>query len=256
MSDGTVLLLALLFVGLPALALIGLKYRRGRAKSRPQFGETVVPNGLLDPRRIYLGPRFPKSYGGNYSPGVPEHPQPHPDGVAVPIPQRSSHGASGDRLNYVGLRTGPLGGKTRLRLKGRIEMAPDVKILAHNSRDPDNPSPGAITMFFQRDGDDWSSAGKMEAYRWYSAGAVLVPLTAGDFELVAPLDDSIQWNATTVSSNVPVPGSSLVANPKAFRDAKANAANAGFVAGGGESYAHGFYATGPARLIVTSFTVE
>jgi hypothetical protein len=44
--------------------------------------------------------------------------------------------------------------------------------------------------------------------------------------------------------------------PEAFREALAKADQVGFVLGGGDGLGHGVYATGPARLIVTSFRVE
>lgn len=248
MSDGTAILLIVLVVGVPAAGLFLLMFKREWGKSRPQFGKKNFPNGTMEVGNIYVGPRLPKRYGGDKSPGVPLHPLPHPEGFALPIPQRSSHEASGDRLNYVGFRLGPhLGDKARLILRGRIEMGPDVEILAHNS-DPKKPKPGMLTMFFQVADDDWSGSGKLETARWYSDGARLAPLQPGEFELIAPLDANLPWNATRVSTSL--------SNPEGFRKALAKDVNIGFVAGGGESFAHGFYATGPARLVITFLGAE
>jgi hypothetical protein len=64
--------------------------------------------------------------------------------------------------------------------------------------------------------------------------------------IVAPLNAN--WTAVRTSS--------AKTNPAAFRDAVADADQVGFVLGGGDGFGHGAYATGPARLIVTEFTVE
>ncbi|MBA3729320.1 MAG: hypothetical protein H0W92_00715 [Sphingomonas sp.] len=45
-------------------------------------------------------------------------------------------------------------------------------------------------------------------------------------------------------------------NPMGFRSALANADEVGFVLGGGDGLGHGVFATGRARLIVTSFRIE
>jgi hypothetical protein len=46
------------------------------------------------------------------------------------------------------------------------------------------------------------------------------------------------------------------ANPSTFLNAKVHADRIGFTMGGGDGYGHGTYATGAARLVVTSFVVE
>jgi hypothetical protein len=53
-----------------------------------------------------------------------------------------------------------------------------------------------------------------------------------------------------------VQSSSARTNPAAFRAALAAADRIGFVLGGGDGFGHGVFATGPARLVVTSFRVE
>jgi hypothetical protein len=103
-----------------------------------------------------------------------------------------------------------------------------------------------ITLYFQRFGDSWSGRGRYETYRWYATFATHSPLVPGEHEMVAPLDGL--WTAVSTSS--------ARSHPAAFRSALAAADQVGFVLGGGDGYGHGVFATGPARLIVTSFRVE
>ena len=93
---------------------------------------------------------------------------------------------------------------------------------------------------------DRSGRGPFEAYRWYAAFASQSPIVAGVHEMVVPLDGD--WSAVMTSH--------ARTNPDGFRDALANADQVGFVLGGGDGYGHGVFATGPARLVVTSFRVE
>ncbi len=64
--------------------------------------------------------------------------------------------------------------------------------------------------------------------------------------MIAPLTGN--WSA--------VQSSTARTNPAGFRNALANADQVGFVLGGGEGLGHGVFATGRARLVVTSFRIE
>jgi hypothetical protein len=175
--------------------------------------------------------------GRNYSQGAPLHPAPRRNGGwQVDIPQRPTG------IHYVTFRHGSLAGKRRIVMRFRVEAAPGVKIVPATA--PDLPS--IITLYFQRGGDNWSGRGRFEAYRWYASFASKMPITPGVHEIVAPLNGL--WSAVETSN--------AQNNPGAFRDAVANADQVGFVLGGGDGLGHGAYATGPARLIVTSFRVE
>jgi hypothetical protein len=103
-----------------------------------------------------------------------------------------------------------------------------------------------ITLYIPQRGDDWSARGPYEAYRWFANFATQSPVTPGDHVLIAPLNAN--WSA--------VQSSTVQTNPAGFRTALANADEVGFVLGGGEGLGHGVYATGRARLIVTSFRIE
>ena len=175
--------------------------------------------------------------GRNYSQGAPLHPEPRRNGGwQVDIPQRPTG------IHYVTFRHGSLAGKRRIVMRYRVEAAPGVKIVPATA--PDLPS--IITLYFQRGGDNWSGRGRFEAYRWYASFASKMPITPGVHEIVAPLNGL--WSAVETSN--------AQNNPAAFLDAVANANQVGFVLGGGDGLGHGAYATGPARLIVTSFRVE
>jgi hypothetical protein len=131
---------------------------------------------------------------------------------------------------------------TRIVLRYRVEAAPGVRILART-----HPQPASmITPYFQRSGDDWSARGRFETYRWYATFATHSPIRTGNYMIVAPLDGP--WTAVQTSS--------ARNNPAAFRAAKVEADQVGFVLGGGDGYGHGIFATGPARLIVLDFRVE
>jgi len=179
----------------------------------------------------------PIVHGRNASRGVALHPSPGPGrGWHIDLPT-----APGS-VHYVTFRHGSLAGKSRILMRYRIEAAPGVRILPRTA--PSMPS--VITLYFQRGGDNWSGRGPYEAFRWYATFASQSPITPGEHVMVAPLAGN--WTA--------VGRSTARTNPYAFRDALANADQVGFVLGGGDGYGHGVFATGPARLVVTSFRVE
>lgn len=173
----------------------------------------------------------------DWSSGVPPNPLPHPEGFAIEIPQQGA-----GSLHYVTAPTGSLTGKTKVTLHCRVEAEPGVKLVPRKF--PGAPS--LLTLYFQRRDDNWSARGEFEAYRWYAAFATKQNLRAGEYVLEARFDQN--WTA--------VMGSSRENNPNGFREALEHARRIGFVLGGGDGLGHGVYATGPARLVVTSFKVE
>jgi hypothetical protein len=190
-----------------------------------------VPANIMDPAAWEIGPADYPS--GNPSKGMPPHPTATPDGWAIDFGSGEAH--------YVTVPTGPLTGKTRVTLTGRIEMAPGVDLVP--VKDP--AAPALLTLFLQRVGDDWSAKGAMEAYRWWASFGTMGGLRAGEFTMSARFDQN--WTAVLVSS--------AQSNPQGFQAALANAARIGFTLGGGDGLGHGVYATGPARLVVTGFEV-
>lgn len=175
--------------------------------------------------------------GRNYSRRMPLHPTPGRNGAfSIELPR-----APGS-VHYVTFRHGSLQGKRRIVMRYRIEAEPGARIVPRTM--PTLPS--MITLYFQRSGDNWTARGPFETYRWYATFATRSPVTPGTHVMVAPLDAN--WTA--------VQGSTARTQPAAFRAAKAQADEVGFVLGGGDGAGHGVYATGRARLIVTEFQVE
>lgn len=171
--------------------------------------------------------------------GTPDHLLPHAEGEYFDFPHPT---AERGRVGYVTKPTGPLSAATKVTLRVRIEAAPGVVLVP--TRFPG--SPALLTLYFQRAGDDWTARGDMEAYRWYASFATVQNIGAGEYELVARFDQN--WTAVLRSSRSN--------NPAGFQAALDHAERIGFVLGGGDGLGHGVYATGPARLVVTSFQVE
>ncbi|MCA1653044.1 MAG: hypothetical protein ABR588_09665 [Sphingomicrobium sp.] len=190
----------------------------------------------MDPTNWEIGPIIGSQ---NYSSGTPLHPLSDPAGWVINIPQPDSNAG---HVNYVTTRYGSLSGKKRIVLNFRIEADPSVKIVPTDS--PDAPS--ILTIYFQRRGDDWSGSGIYEAFRWWATSRSLSPLTPGEYQITAQLDEP--WSAVQTSTTLN--------NQPSFQSALADADRVGFTFGGGSGYGHGVYATGPTRFVVTNFRVE
>lgn len=174
--------------------------------------------------------------GRNYSPGMPLHPTPSRDGTwYIDLPQAPAS------VHYVTFRHGSLAGKHRIIFRYRVEAQPGARVVATTSP----TTPGIITPYFQRSGDNWSARRQFESYRWYATFATQ-PLAPGEHEMRVPLDGN--WTAVETSS--------AVSNPAGFRDAIENADQVGFVLGGGDGYGHGVNAVGRVRLVILDYWVE
>lgn len=192
-----------------------------------------APANPMDPAQWEIGPvAYP---GGNPSTGTPLHPAAHPNGFVIELPQ-----APGS-AHTVTMPSAPLAGKTRIVMQFRVETAPGVRIVPR-----DRPElTGMLSLYFERAGLCWSAT--CEAQRWYSAPFARVrPLVAGEFTIEARLDSD--WVGALTSSRAN--------NYASFLDSLANTGRVGFVLGGGNGAAHGVNATGPARIVVTRFSVE
>lgn len=175
--------------------------------------------------------------GRQYSRGMALRPKPHNGGgwyVDIPPPPGS--------VNYLTFRPGSLSGKRRIVMRYRVELTPGARLMPRKSP----TAPSMLTLYVQRRGDDWSAEGPFETYRWFASFAMHSPITAGDHVMTVPLDGN--WTA--------VQSSTARTSPAAFRAALADAGEVGFVLGGGDGLGHGINASGPARLIVTSFRIE
>jgi hypothetical protein len=177
--------------------------------------------------------------GVNSSVGMPLHPMSHPEGWVIELPQPTP--AAG-HANYVTTRFGSLVGKTRIKMRYRIEVAEGQRIAPYKAPE----SPAILTLFFQRVGDNWSAQGKYETYRWWASFKSHISLITGQYEIDASLSEN--WTAVLTSS--------AQGNNAAFMDAVINAERVGFTLGGGDGLGHGIFATGPARIIVTEFELS
>jgi hypothetical protein len=198
----------------------------GGSSTRPR--PLPTPQNLLTSSVWQLGPIID---GKNYSEGVPA-PVATTEGLAFTVPQLPYS------IHYVTMAYGSLAGTTLIRMQGRIEADPDVQLLGANCP----PGPTALTLYFQEKNDDWNTDGK----RWWATFATTEAGLAESFEIVAPLDGP--WTSVEKKTAANDPGD--------FTEAKQNAARVGFTFRNCTGYGHGAYATGPARIIVTSFAVE
>lgn len=208
----------------------------GGASDAPFDTTTPMDVDMMDPNHWEIGPIIG---GVNYSVGIENSLQKHPEGWSLDIPYPT---AQQGHVHYVTVPISSLKGKTKIILKARLEMAPEVKLVP--VKFPQSPS--LLTVYFQRQGDNWSAQGTYETYRWYASFGTRSNLSAGQYVLEAPLDAN--WTAVLSSSKN--------SNPQAFDQALQYAGRVGFVLGGGDGLGHGVYATGPARLVITSFTVQ
>ena len=175
-------------------AVLGLVSSKSNSKGSDPH--PVSTGDLMDPNAWTIGPVI---NGQNYSVGMPLNPAPHPEGWSFDIPQ-----APGS-VHYVTTPYGSLTRKSALVLRYRIEAGPGVVL--HPTRFFGFPS--MLSLYFQRQGDDWSARGPFEAFRWYSP-LLHSPVQAGDHELIVPLDAN--WTAVMTSS--------AESNPMGFAAAK------------------------------------
>jgi len=211
--------------------------------SQSTCGEAVHPGGTLQASDWHIGPVLSESQGGNKSPGMPPHPTQSADGPGwyFDFPTQPGH-----KVDYLTFRHGSLAGKTRIRMRYRVEAAEGVKIYAPVERETEAYGYVAqLTPYFQRSGDNWTGRGQYETYRWYGTFVAPNHLRPGEYELTVSLDGA--W-AGIQSSGSDSPG---------FREAIQNAGCVGFVFGGNNiGWGHGAAATGPARFTLLEFSVE
>ncbi|HEX7887920.1 MAG TPA: hypothetical protein VF522_01060 [Ramlibacter sp.] len=202
----------------------------GTRMSAPKPGAASLDP--MDPDNWEIGPIM---NGQMRSWNMPLHPSRHPEGWAIEFPYPSQNIGS---VHYVTMPTGSLSGKSRIVMEYRVETQ-DARLVPRWFPD----KRGTMTLYFQRAGDDWSR--DFEAYRWYAAAMTHEP-QPGAAAIEARLDRG--WISMT--------GIACERNRTGFDAALAEAWRVGFVLGGGDGLGHGAYATGPFRLIVTSFRIE
>lgn len=197
-------------------------------------GNDQVPTTVVQPAPA-PGPLDPSLWDIRFSSGTPDHPAAVPNGFEIDVPQ-----AGMGSLHYVDRPIGPLTGRHKVVMCYRIDYEQGTAIVPLS----DMSAPSMLTLYFQRQGDGMTA--RDEAFRWYASFASQMPITAGEHTVEAALDAN--WTAVLTSSREN--------NRAGFDAALAHTARVGFVLGGGTGLGHGVYATGPARLVVTSFKVE
>ena len=109
--------------------------------------------------------------------------------------------------------------------------------------------PPNFRLFFQRKGDDMTSQGIMQYYRWWANPTYHV-IAAGSGDMTVPLVPS-QW-----SSVFGARGDASAQVIGFFNDALRNCEHAGITFGGGSAFGHGVRVTsGSARYHMLEFRV-
>ena len=218
---------------LPASSFVSISASQTSLSPAPSPAATPSSAATPSPAREWeIGPMV---NGVNYSVGMPLV----VEGASFDFPQPNQ--ATG-HVHYLTFRHGSLAGKSRITLRYRIDAAEGVKIVPKDY--PGGIS--ALTLYFQRRGDNWGAQGNYQYYRWYASGQTVGPLVAGENTITVSLNDV--WTPVLT-------GNSLDA-PDAFASAKADADRVGFVFGGGDGLGHGVYATGPARFTMIGYEVQ
>ena len=175
---------------------------------------------------------------GNTSVGMPAQPTQGRRGWFFDFPNAT---VEAGHVHYVTFAPGSLAGKRRIVMRYRIEAARGVRFVPRQQ--PQEPA--TISLYFQRRGDNWSGRGRYGGYRWYAPVESIRRIALGEHEMVVDLDGG--W-----TSVMGIPASQ---DPRAFREAMADAGRVGFVLGSRDLRGHGVFATGPARLTVTGFHI-
>lgn len=169
--------------------------------------------------------------GRNYSRGL-LRPSPLGAGFSFPISATA-------QPHYVTFRHGSLSGKTRIRMRFRVDGPRGA--IVHGAKCATG-SPSAVTLYFERGDDDWVSDGG----RWWATFAsVQLDGPRGETEIVAPLNAN--WTSVLKMT--------ASTSPQAFTAAKSRASRVGFTFANCEGFGHGARATVPVRFVVTSFDV-
>lgn len=169
--------------------------------------------------------------GRNYSPGL-QRPSLFANGWGFAIGPRSGP-------HYVTFPHGSLRGKRQIRMRFRVD-GPRGAIIHGAKCAPGSPS--AVTLYFQRQGDNWATDGE----RWWAQFAsVSLNGPTGERQIVAPLNGP--WRSVLTMT--------AASHPAQFARAKAEAGRVGFTFANCEGLGHGARASQPVRFVVTDFRV-
>ena len=175
----------------------------------------------------------------NYSKGMPYRPTQSGENWYFDFPYPNK--AAG-HVHYVTFRHGPLEGAEKIRLKYRIDAAPDTRFVGQEV--PWHEA--TLSLYFQRRGDRWKGTAPWNGYRWYAPREKMVPLKPGTHEVTIRLDEP--WVTVLHKTRNEELGY--------FKRAIARTDRVGFVFGTKTRRGHGVYATAPARFTMLEFEVE
>jgi hypothetical protein len=170
----------------------------------------------------------PQIRGRNYSVGMPATPEPGREGgLSFEFPQRGE-------VDALTASVGPLTGAREVTLRYRIEAARGARFVSTET--PDQTA--TISLYFQRQGDNWTARGRYASYRWYVPARAVIPLTPGTHDIRVRFDET--W--TNVNG---LPNSQ---DPEGFISALRETGKIGIAFGTSSARSHGVHATGPARF--------
>ena len=178
--------------------------------------------------------------GKNYSVGMPLEPEPMQEGWSFDFPY-PDHSAG--HVHYVTFDPGPLSEKSRVVVRYQIRAREGTRFVPQE----DQQLPGTVSLFFQREGDDWSAKGRYNFYRWYAPSHSVREIAPGTHEMIVRFDDP-SWTA--------VMGGRSQDNSRAFREAIDRTSSIGLVFGSTSARGHGVYSTAPARFELLAFELR
>jgi hypothetical protein len=218
---------------LMALLLCSLPMAASHADAQSRTAAIAVPPA----EEWEIGPII---RGRNYSVGMPVVPMPTRSGWSFDFPVGSE--AAG-HVHYVTFQPSLGRGATRIIVRYRINAAPGTRFTARESAG----QPAAVSLYFQRRGDDWRARRGTEFYRWYAPAATMRTLQPGVHEMQVRIDDP-RW--------APVLGPPSPDYAGLRADAWANVGRVGIVFGSVAARGHGVYASAPARFTLLDFRIQ
>lgn len=172
--------------------------------------------------------------GKNYSPGMPSTMEATRAGHAFDFPQSRREG----HVHYVTAPVNGLSWASTVRMRYRIDAEPGTRFIPQQY--PDKIA--RLSLYFQRQGDNWSAAGPYSGYRWYAVRSKTLPLSPGTHEVTLRFEPS-DWI-------------SVLGGREGFASAVREAGRIGFVFGSDRGRGHGVYATAPARFTLLDFDIR
>ena len=178
----------------------------------------------------------PQVRGRNYSVGMPPRPSVTRNGEATfEFPQRGE-------VDALTTAVTPLEGARQVIFRYRIDAAPGVNLVS--SETPGQTA--TVSLYFQREGDNWSARGRYASYRWYVPGQAVIPLTPGEHTVTVRFDDV--WTNVNGVPNFQ--------DPQGYAAALENTSKIGIAFGTSSARSHGVYATGHARFTLLALDIR